>query len=71
MLKFTITLIALIRYNKSPAQLLIRWSLQHGYVTIPKSVNPDRIVTNSQVFDFSITEEDMGKMVTIICDYIL
>lgn len=47
------------RYGRSPAQILIRWGLQRGLVEIPKSVRPARIRENADVFDFSISEEDM------------
>lgn len=47
------------KYNKSPAQILIRWSVQHGYITIPKSSRPHRISENMEVFDWSLTEGDM------------
>src|SRR3989344_1973290 len=50
------------KYSKSPAQILIRWSLQHGLVVIPKSSNPERIKKNSEVFDFQISPEDMAKI---------
>ncbi|EGN97295.1 hypothetical protein SERLA73DRAFT_57080 [Serpula lacrymans var. lacrymans S7.3] len=50
------------KYNKEPAQILIRWSLQKGFVPLPKSSNPDRIVSNLQVYDFEILEEDMAKL---------
>jgi diketogulonate reductase-like aldo/keto reductase len=39
---------------------MIRWDLQHGIVTIPKSSKPHRILENSQVFDFEISDEDMA-----------
>lgn len=47
------------KYSKTPAQILIRWALQHDVVTIPKSSNRDRIRENSDVFDFEIGPEDM------------
>lgn len=47
------------RYNKSPAQILIRWSLQHDLVVIPKSSHEERILENSKVFDFHINQKDM------------
>lgn len=50
------------RYFKSPAQILIRWALQHGYSVIPKSERKERIYENASVFDFVISEEDMGVL---------
>ncbi|XP_064597765.1 uncharacterized oxidoreductase YtbE-like [Liolophura sinensis] len=50
------------KYNKSPAALLLRWSVQRGIVTIPKSGNLDRITENAQVFDWSISVDDMNKL---------
>lgn len=50
------------KYKKSSAQLLIRWGLQHGLVSIPKSSHKERIIENSQVFDFEISEDDMNKL---------
>lgn len=47
------------KYRKSPAQIMIRWSLQHGLVVLPKSSSQQRIVENSQVFDFAIEDADM------------
>jgi diketogulonate reductase-like aldo/keto reductase len=45
--------------TKSPAQILIRWALQHGLVVIPKSSNRRRIFENADVFDFEISNDDM------------
>ena len=50
------------KYNKTPAQILIRWTLEHDVVVIPKSVRPERIPANADVFDFSISPEDMALL---------
>ena len=50
------------RYQKTPAQVLIRWHIQHGVVVLPKSAKKDRIYANADVFDFEITEEDMAAL---------
>ena len=47
---------------KSPAQVLIRWSLQHGLVAIPKSTKEQRIGENSQVFDFHLSAKHMAEL---------
>jgi diketogulonate reductase-like aldo/keto reductase len=49
-------------HRKSPAQVLIRYSLQRGFVCIPKSVTPDRIRENAAIFDFELTEQDMAAI---------
>lgn len=47
------------KYRRTPAQILIRWSIQVGAVTIPKSTKPSRVKENGEVFDFEIAPEDM------------
>ncbi|WP_285842545.1 aldo/keto reductase [Ureibacillus chungkukjangi] len=47
------------KYNKSVAQIILRWDLQNGVVTIPKSTKEHRIIENADVFDFELTNEDM------------
>ena len=50
------------RVGRTPAQVLIRWALQHDLVVIPKSVRRERIVENAAVFDFSLSAEDMAVL---------
>ncbi|EAW09954.1 aldo/keto reductase family protein [Aspergillus clavatus NRRL 1] len=52
------------KYGKSAAQVMIRWSLQKGFVPLPKSVTPSRIQENADVFDFQLSEEDMQALNT-------
>jgi diketogulonate reductase-like aldo/keto reductase len=47
------------KYGKTPAQIALRWDLQHEVVTIPKSVNANRIAENANIFDFELSQEDM------------
>jgi diketogulonate reductase-like aldo/keto reductase len=49
-------------HGKTVAQVLIRWSLQHGLGTIPKSTNPDRIRENADVFDFELSKDEMARI---------
>lgn len=48
--------------GKSPAQVIIRWNIEHGVVVIPKSVTPSRIEENINVFDFALTAEQIEKL---------
>ena len=47
------------KHHKSPVQIVLRWDLQKGIVTIPKSVHKDRIQNNCNIFDFELTPEDI------------
>lgn len=50
------------KYDKSPAQVLIRWALQKGTVVIPKSSRKERIYENADVFDFDLSQQDMDQL---------
>lgn len=50
------------RHGRTPAQVIIRWHLQHGVVVIPKSVKEERIRSNAQVGDFELTEQEMTEL---------
>ena len=50
------------KYNKSVAQVILRWDLQNEVVTIPKSIKEHRIIENADVFDFELTQEDMDRI---------
>ncbi|KAJ5103292.1 hypothetical protein N7532_003821 [Penicillium argentinense] len=50
------------KHGKSPAQILVRWSLQKGYIPLPKSVTDSRILENAQIFDFTLSAEDMANL---------
>jgi len=50
------------KYDKTPAQIVLRWDLQHGVVTIPKSTHEGRIQENADIFNFSLTQEEMSRI---------
>ena len=50
------------RVGRTPAQVLLRWCLQHGVPIIPKSTHHERIAENGQVFDFTLSDEDMAVL---------
>ncbi|KAI9861312.1 MAG: hypothetical protein M1824_002519 [Vezdaea acicularis] len=52
------------KHEKTPAQILIRWSLQKGYVPLPKSVTPSRIEENADVYDFDLSTDDIASLDT-------
>jgi len=53
------------KYNKSIAQVILRWLTQRGIVAIPKSVRRERMEENFNIFDFELSEEDMGTIKTL------
>jgi diketogulonate reductase-like aldo/keto reductase len=53
------------KYNKTPAQVVLRWELQLGIVIIPKSVHKERIIENAGIFDFSLTDEEIERIDTL------
>jgi diketogulonate reductase-like aldo/keto reductase len=50
------------RLEREPAQVMLRWGIQHGAVVIPKSTHRERIVSNAQIFDFELSDEDMSAL---------
>nr|WP_154984951.1 aldo/keto reductase [Paenibacillus xylanexedens] len=50
------------KYGKKPAQVILRWDLQNGIVTIPKSVTPERIHANTELYDFELTAEEIEQI---------
>ncbi|KAH7888314.1 NADP-dependent oxidoreductase domain-containing protein [Phlebopus sp. FC_14] len=50
------------KHGRDPAQILIRWSLQKGFVPLPKSETPSRIRSNAQIYDFELDSEDMAQL---------
>lgn len=53
------------KYNKTSAQIILRWQLQAGYIASPGSRNPDHIKENISIFDFELSDEDMKKIYNI------
>ncbi|MXV43828.1 aldo/keto reductase [Saccharibacter sp. 17.LH.SD] len=53
------------KYKRSSAQVILRWHLQNEIVVIPKSVNPERLAQNLDIFDFTLSREDMEAIATL------
>lgn len=53
------------KYGKSISQLCLRWHIQNGFIPLPKSVTPERIFENTQLFDFSLSDADMNFITQI------
>ena len=50
------------KHGKTPGQLVLRWHIQQGLVTIPKTANPDRMSENMDVFDFTLDPQDLAEL---------
>lgn len=50
------------KYGKTPAQIVLRWHTQMGFITIPGSKNPDHIRANADIFDFTLTDDEMAEI---------
>jgi diketogulonate reductase-like aldo/keto reductase len=50
------------RRGRTPAQVLLRWCLQHGVIAVAKSTHRDRIEENAQIFDFTLSADDMFEL---------
>ena len=53
------------KYNKTSAQIILRWQLQAGYIVIPGSSNPDHIAENYDIFTFKLNKKDMNNIANI------
>lgn len=53
------------KYQHSPAQVCLRWSIQQGLLPLPKSVKPERMKANADIFDFALTEDEMDVISSI------
>ncbi|WP_104104956.1 aldo/keto reductase [Arthrobacter sp. 08Y14] len=56
------------KYGKTPAQVVLRWDIQSGIVTIPKSANPERMAQNLDIFDFELDDREMTALDTLETD---
>ncbi|KAL0945456.1 hypothetical protein HGRIS_000946 [Hohenbuehelia grisea] len=53
------------KYHKTPAQVLLRYSIQKGFIPLPKSVSAERIASNAKVFDFELAQEEVEHLDTL------
>ena len=57
-----VAIIAHVDHGKTPAPVVLRWHIEHGFCAIPKSVKPARIAENLDVFDFQLTADEMSAI---------
>ena len=57
------------KYNKTVAQVIIRWDIQKNIITIPKSSKEDRIASNAKVFDFELSDSDIKTIESLNKNY--
>ena len=50
------------KYHKNAGQIILRFELEEGFIVLPKSTNPERIIGNIDIFDFELTEDEMNQM---------
>ena len=50
------------KYGKTTAQVMLRWNIQRGVIVLPKSAHKERMIQNLDVFDFTLTDEDMNAI---------
>lgn len=50
------------KYGKNAGQIILRFEVQEGFITLPKSTNPTRIATNIEIFDFELTDDEMNQL---------
>ncbi|XP_005799679.2 uncharacterized protein LOC102219732 [Xiphophorus maculatus] len=55
--------------ERTPAQVLLRWAVQQGIPVLPKSSNPERILRNAEVFDFTLSDPDMDRLSALDCGH--
>ena len=55
-------------HGKTTAQVILRWDLQRGFILIPKSVHKERIVSNTDIFDFELSAEEMQRIFALNCN---
>ena len=54
-----------VKYNKSIPQIVLRWDIQMGFSTIPKTTSRERMLENMNIFDFEIEEEDISRITSL------